>query len=56
MATYKVTSDLVTGKKRGESVDEGDFVGVNIDALVSGGHLELVRVAKADKHTHESEK
>lgn len=56
MATYKVTSDRITGKKRGESVNEGDFVGVDVGALLAGGHLELLRVTKTDKQAPESEK
>ena len=56
MASYKVTSDRIAGKKLGETVTDSDLVDVNIAALVDGGHLEAVRVAKPDKQFTESEK
>jgi hypothetical protein len=56
MASYKVTSDRIAGKKLGEMVTDSDLVDVNIAALVDGGHLEAVRVAKPDKQFTESEK
>jgi hypothetical protein len=57
MATYKVTSDRFSGKKLGDTVTSSDLDGLNVDALLSAGHLELVRSAKSlDKTTHESEK
>jgi hypothetical protein len=55
MATYRVTSDRFDGKKRGELLHDNDLIGVNIDALVSGGHIEQVRGTKPDKSTQESE-
>jgi len=55
MASYKVTSDRVEGKKRGDTVHDSDFVGVNVDALLAGGHIEPVRGGKSDKISLESE-
>ena len=56
MASYKVTSDRIAGKKRGDTVIDSDLVGVDVTALVVGGHLEATRVAKPDKLITESEK
>jgi hypothetical protein len=55
MATYKVTSDRIDGKKRGDLLHDHDLVGVNVDALLSAGHIEQARGAKPDKNTQESE-
>lgn len=55
MATYKVTSDRVEGKKRGDSLTDSDLAGCNIAALVDGGHIEPVRSGKPDKNSQESE-
>lgn len=56
MASYKITSDRIAGKKRGDTVTDSDLVGVDIAALVDGGHLEAARVVKSDKQFTESEK
>lgn len=41
MATFKVISDRLQGMQPGEMVNEADFAkGVNVSALVQGGHLE----------------
>jgi hypothetical protein len=55
MATYKVTSNRLSGKKRGETVHADELVGVAIDALLAGGHLESVSVStkKQDKKEQE---
>ena len=39
---YTVTSDVFTPKKKGESITEKELLelGVNIDALVAGGHIK----------------
>jgi len=55
MAAYKITSDRFDGKKRGDTVLDSELIGVNIDALISGGHIELARGAKSDKISTESE-
>jgi len=56
MATYKVTSDRFGGKKLGDSVTDSELDGLNVDALLAAGHLELVRSKSSEKTTHESEK
>lgn len=55
MTTYKVTSDRLQGKKRGETVHANDLVGVNVDALVAAGHVEPVSASfkKQDKKEQE---
>lgn len=53
MATYKVTSDNFAGKKRGEVVTDEHLVGVNVDALVAGGHIEPATTKRVDKKDEE---
>jgi hypothetical protein len=45
MSDYKIKSENVTFGKIGETVTEKDLkkLGVNIDALVEGGHLAASR-------------
>lgn len=40
MSTYKVTSDRLQGFDLGAVVEAKDLDGLNIDALIAGGHLE----------------
>jgi hypothetical protein len=40
MATYKVTSDNFTLAPKGASVSDADLQDLNIDALISGGHIQ----------------
>lgn len=51
MATYKITSDNTTLGKSGETVNDSDLAGLNVDALVAGGHIEPVSLS-----TRKSEK
>jgi hypothetical protein len=46
--SYIVTSDVFTPKKKGESITEKELLalGLNIDALVAGGHLKNNPVIK----------
>ena len=55
MATYKISSDNTTLGKHGDTVSDADLVGLNVDALVAGGHLEPVSVSsrKSDKKEQE---
>lgn len=46
MAQYKVTSDLVSGHKNGDTITDADLPGANIDALVAGGHLAPSKTEK----------
>lgn len=45
MATYKISSDNTELGAKGTTVSESDLVGLNVDALVAGGHLEPVSIS-----------
>lgn len=51
MSTYKITSIKTSLGKQGETVTADDLAGLNVDALVSAGHLEPVSISskKSDK-------
>ena len=50
MATYKVKCAKIAGMEKGKTVSEADFAkGVNVQALVAGGHLEEVTKVQAMK-------
>lgn len=51
MASYKVVSDLVSGKKAGDTITDEELVGCNVDALIQGGHIaaESTSKTKAEK-------
>lgn len=55
MTTYKIISDNTTLGKSGETVSNDDLAGLNVDALIAGGHLEPVSVTqrKAEKKEQE---
>jgi hypothetical protein len=55
MTTYKIISDKTSLGKSGETVSEAALVGLNVDALISGGHLEPVSISskKSDKKEQE---
>lgn len=44
MATYKIVSDNCTLGKVGATVTESELEGLNLQALLDGGHLEAVGV------------
>jgi len=51
MNSYRIVGDReVVGKKPGEVVSESDLDGVNIAALIGGGHLQPInpKAAKAE--------
>lgn len=47
MASYKVISDKVAGKKVGDTITDDELVGVNIEALL-GVHLEQPKTSKKE--------
>ncbi len=51
MASYKVVSDLVDGKKPGDTITDEELLGCNVDALIAAGHLSdgATKPNKADK-------
>lgn len=56
MTQYKVTSDLVSGKKLGDLVSDNDLAGANISALLEAGHIaELGSKNKKSDHVKDEE-
>jgi hypothetical protein len=55
MTTYKILSDNTTLGKQGATVSDSDLVGLNVDALLSGGHIEPANISakKQDKKEQE---
>jgi len=49
MTTYIVTSDRLSGLKRGDIVDASDLDGSDIDHLVEAGHLSTQKATKSAK-------
>lgn len=43
MATYKITSDNFAKGVKGSTVSDSDLEGLNIPALIEGGHLAEVK-------------
>jgi len=39
MASYKVLSNRVSGKKAGDLISDEELAGANVDALIEAGHL-----------------
>lgn len=56
MKQYRITSDRVTLGKQGDVITEDALVGLNIDALISGGHLEVVKAATNNNNKNQEEK
>jgi len=55
MTTYKITSDMTSLGKQGASVEDDALEGLNVDALIEGGHVEVANVfpKKFDKKEQE---
>ncbi len=49
MNTYTVTSDRFAGFRRGDTVTDKDLEGVDVEALVEGGHLSTQSAKKSGK-------
>ena len=56
MANYKVMSENCTLGKQGETISANDLEGVNVDALLEGGHLAEVNVKVLKQDTKETDK
>ncbi len=54
MTSYMVTSNKLAGFKIGDTVTDKDLEGVNVEALVDGGHLSTQSTKKSGK-TKETE-
>ena len=46
MSEYKIKAGNVTFGKPGETVNEKDLEGVNIEALIEGGHIAATKPKK----------
>lgn len=51
MTTYKIISDNCTLGKQGATVSEAELDGLNLQALLEGGHLEVVS-SKSQKQSN----
>lgn len=49
MASYKVTSSRVAGQVEGSTVSDADLEGLNVAALVEGGHLTPASAVRESK-------
>ena len=49
MNIFIVTSDKLGGFKRGDTVTDKDLEGVNVEALIEGGHLSTQTTKKSGK-------
>ena len=46
MATYKVISELVSGKSSGDTITDEELSGSSIEALINAGHIEPNKTTK----------
>lgn len=53
MRQFKVTSENFSGRSYGSTVDEQDLDGLNIEALVEGGHLAVIGKPSPSKQPSE---
>lgn len=49
MAQYRIKSDNTTLGKAGDAVTEDQLDGLNVEALLAGDHIELIKTSKTDK-------
>lgn len=56
MTTYRVLSENCTLGKQGDTVTDDQLEGVNVAALVDGGHLAEVSVRVSKTELKETEK
>lgn len=55
MQSFKVISDNCTVGKQGATVTEAELDGLNLQALLEGGHLELVSSKSTKQSNTEGE-
>ena len=54
MKKFKVRSNRLAGKNAGEIIDADDLKGANIEALLQGGHIAVLKeVKKSDESVKE---
>ena len=51
VTTYKVLSDNMANHSQGSIIADDDLVGINIDALIAGGHIERTQTVAPKKVT-----
>ena len=56
MTAYRVLSDNCTLGKQGETISVDALIGINVDALLDGGHLAVANVKIPKQDTKESDK
>ena len=56
MPNYKIMSDNCTLGKQGENINGDDLEGLNVQALVDGGHLAEVNVKVSKQEPKEMDK
>jgi len=56
MANYKIISENCTLGTQGSNISGDDLEGVNVDALIEGGHLAEVNVKVSKQEPKESDK
>lgn len=55
MKQYRITSDRVTLGKQGDLISDDALEGVNVEALIAGGHLEVVKAATNNNNNKNTE-
>tara|TARA_R110000823_G_scaffold256557_4_gene378438 strand:- start:853 stop:1026 length:174 start_codon:yes stop_codon:yes gene_type:complete len=55
MASYRVKSARVAGKNAGDIVHTKELQGVDVEALIAGGHLELATTVRAKSESKEQD-
>lgn len=48
MTTYRILCDNFAGKNPGDTLTEQDLDGLNVQALIEGGHIESTTKTKKD--------
>ena len=51
MASYKVLSNRVSGKKAGDLISDEELAGANVDALIEAGHIAANNSKKKNDET-----
>jgi hypothetical protein len=46
MASYKVISELVSGKSPGDTITDEELEGVSVEALIAAGHITKTTTTK----------
>jgi hypothetical protein len=49
MASYKVIAENISGKNPGDTITDEELDGCSVEALISGGHIEIAKTTKTIK-------